>query len=195
MADFLGAEPITVEKTFHSRDNRSANHAIARPGERLPYGVAYIVVPNGDQGTTGAAAQGSLIISLQFEPFSTQPPKQAGKTALAQGKTSGEELLGMWAGTWSATRSGKQKGQDFMLEIKQIDFANNRANIYYKWSATTSDATGETNFIATFIPADKLEWNTKNGYYYQFELKDGKLWGTKTHGKTKQTIIMERKKE
>ena len=72
ITDFVGADPITVQRAFHFRDNRSANTAIWGFGDNLTYGAHY-VVPNGDGGTTGSATQGSVRTPLVFEPFSTAP--------------------------------------------------------------------------------------------------------------------------
>ena len=72
IADLVGADPITVTKPFHFRDNRSANTALTGQGEMLTYGAHY-VVPNGDNGTTGSATQGPVTTPLEFDPFSAAP--------------------------------------------------------------------------------------------------------------------------
>jgi hypothetical protein len=72
IADLVSAEPITVLKPFHFRDNRSANNVFVGQGEKLSYGAQY-VVPNGNQGTTGSATQGLVTTPLQFEDFSVAP--------------------------------------------------------------------------------------------------------------------------
>jgi hypothetical protein len=72
IADLVGAEPITVLKPFHFRDNRSANTALTGQGDMFTYGAHY-VVPNGFNGTTGSATQGPVTTPLEFDPFSAAP--------------------------------------------------------------------------------------------------------------------------
>lgn len=72
MADFAGAEAITVDKPFHFRDNRSANTVLMHPGDALVFG-ALIVIPNGYNGTAGSATQGLVTTDLEFTPYTVAP--------------------------------------------------------------------------------------------------------------------------
>lgn len=71
-ATLIQATPIEVTGAFHFRDNVSSNTVNISEGERLTYGAA-IVVPNGNNGTSALAEQGSTSTPLVSIPFSTNP--------------------------------------------------------------------------------------------------------------------------
>jgi len=85
----ISADPITVNRPYHFRDNRSANSVGLRPGDFLTFG-AYEVIPNGNNGTTGVATQGSVDVPLSFDPFSLLPNN------FATGVTYNSNLTGQW---------------------------------------------------------------------------------------------------
>jgi hypothetical protein len=72
MSNHASGDPITVNKPFHFRDNRSANSVGFRPGDFLTFG-AQSVIPNGDNGTTGEATQGSTHKNLTFYNYCVSP--------------------------------------------------------------------------------------------------------------------------
>ena len=71
-ATLIQATPIEVTGAFHFRDNVSSNTVNISEGERLTYGAAS-VVPNGNNGTSALAEQGSTSTPLVSIPFSTNP--------------------------------------------------------------------------------------------------------------------------
>jgi hypothetical protein len=70
--NLIQATPIEVTGAFHLRDNVSSNTVNISEGQRLTYGAAS-VVPNGNNGTSAFAEQGSTSTPLVSIPFSTNP--------------------------------------------------------------------------------------------------------------------------
>ena len=89
LTNLAGAEPITVEREFHFRDNRSANTVGLASDDRLTYG-AHSVIPNGDSGTFGSATQGTVTAPLLFQPFTIMPNQFAHSVAYDS------SLTGQW---------------------------------------------------------------------------------------------------
>jgi hypothetical protein len=112
-----------------------------------------------------------------------------------RGTLAGDELLGKWSGTWERPSTSKLRGQDLVIEVKKIDRDKNICEITYSWSETTIEPAGNAKIEAKYIPPDRLEWYTKGQYFYQFQLKDGILWGTKTKAGKQQKITMNKLKE
>ena len=95
------AEPITVFHPFHFRENESANSVGFTPGDLLFFG-AQSVIPNGNNGTTGVATQGSVTRPLTFYNF-TVSPNQFGGGVMYNPALTGEWLLTFTNGTDSIT--------------------------------------------------------------------------------------------
>ncbi len=112
-----------------------------------------------------------------------------------KGTLAGDELLGKWSGTWERHSGSKLRGQDLVIEVEKIDRDKNICEITYRWSETRMEPAGNAKIKAKYIPPDRLEWYTKGQYFYQFQLKDGILWGTKTKGGKEQKITMNKLKE
>ena len=66
------ADPVTVTGIYNSRENVSANSVGILSGDTLLFG-ALSVIPDGTQGTTGTATQGTATIPLSFHSFSSAP--------------------------------------------------------------------------------------------------------------------------
>jgi hypothetical protein len=120
--------------------------------------------------------------------------------AIIQGQTKGassrptDELLGKWAGIW-VHPSPQYGGQGFLLEIKEVNPDKKTVLIEYSWSAVRDLEAGKGKAEAKFIPPDKFEWYSKGQVFYEFQLKEGELWGTKTPPKGRtQSIVLKRKK-
>jgi hypothetical protein len=66
-------DPINIVNPYHYLDNRSANSINITPGLFQTFG-ATSVTPNGANGTTGTATQGTFVnLPLNFTPFDTLP--------------------------------------------------------------------------------------------------------------------------
>ena len=105
-----------------------------------------------------------------------------------------EALLGKWSGTWQLG-AAKQKGADILMVIKKVDLDQKFVEINYSWSAGKRSPGGEANVKADYIPPDKLRWHLKDSDAYEFQLKDGILWGTRTRGGHEAKIKMSKIKE
>jgi len=95
------AEPISVYHPFHFRENESANSVGFTPGDLLFFG-AQSVIPNGNNGTTGIATQGSVTRALTFYNF-TVSPNQFGGGVMYNPALTGQWLLTFTNGTDSTT--------------------------------------------------------------------------------------------
>jgi len=101
--------------------------------------------------------------------------------------------LGKWSGTWEAAAGGGElKGQDVLMVITKVDYDHKIVELNYRWAAVRQFEAGEANFRAKYIPPDKFEWYTQGQWLFQFQLKGGILWGTRTRGQHQAKITMEK---
>jgi hypothetical protein len=131
-----------------------------------------------------------IFLYLIMATISFAQTKESPRGALAV-----DELLGKWSGTWERPPNSKLRGQDLVIEVEKIDPDKNISEITYSWSETRIEPAGNAKIKAKYIPPDRLEWYSKGQYFYQFRLKDGILWGTKTKGNSQQKITMTKLKE
>ena len=115
------AETISVYHPFHFRENESANSVGFTPGDLLFFG-AQSVIPNGNNGTTGVATQGSVTRPLTFYNFTVSPNQFAGGVMYNPALT-GEWLLTFTNGTDSITVPTPSVG----VETPQLPFVSSVA--------------------------------------------------------------------
>jgi len=105
-----------------------------------------------------------------------------------------EAVLGKWSGTLEPSNSW-QKGADIVMVIKKVDLDQKVVEVNYKWSPVRQFSGGEANVKAEYIPPDKFKWFWKKSGDYEFQLKDGMLWGMITGGSYTTKIKMKKIKE
>lgn len=106
-----------------------------------------------------------------------------------------DEWLGKWSGEW-VHPNPQYGGQEFSLEIKKVDPDKKTILVEYSWSAIRDLEPGKAKAEAKFIPPTKFEWYSKGKVYYEFQLKNGELWGTKTPPSARtQSIVLKRVKK
>jgi hypothetical protein len=91
--------------------------------------------------------------------------------------------------------AAKVKGADILMGIKKVDLDQKIVEINYTWSPVRRSAGGQANVKAEYISPDKLKWFWKTSGIYEFQLKDGILWGTVTGGQFDAKIKMTKIKE
>jgi hypothetical protein len=113
ISNLASAAEITVYHPFHFREHESANSVGFTPGDLLFFG-AQSVIPNGNNGTTGVATQGSVTRPLTFYNFTVSPNQFAGGVMYNPALT-GEWLLTFSNGSHTATALTPPVGDAPML--------------------------------------------------------------------------------
>lgn len=120
ISNLAGADLITVDGPYSFRDNRSTNSARIGSGDVITYG-ANSVVPNGYNGTTGVASQGSVTAPLDFIPFSTSPNRFAYSVGY------NPSLTGQWNLTFTNGSDKTTVQTPSVGEVPQLPFASSVA--------------------------------------------------------------------
>jgi len=93
-----------------------------------------------------------------------------------------ETLLGKWSGNWedvgSASFGVGVKPADILMIIKKVDLDQKIIEINYGWWSRGGMGAGEENCKGEYIPPVKFKFRTKSYNFFEFQLKDGVLWGT-----------------
>ncbi len=89
-----------------------------------------------------------------------------------------EMLLGKWSGAWEIVGPAGLRAIDCSMVIKKVDLDQKIIEINHSW--TWIWAAGEEDVRAEYIPPDKFKFRTKHNILFEYQLKDGILWGTST---------------
>jgi hypothetical protein len=132
-SNLASAEPITVYHPFHFREHESANSVGFLPGDRLFFG-AQSVLPNGNNGTTGVATQGSVTRPLTFYEFTVAPNQFAGAVDYAPALT-GQWLLTFTNGPDTATAPTPTVGGAPLLPfVSSVAISGSGATPTFTWT-------------------------------------------------------------
>lgn len=88
-----------------------------------------------------------------------------------------EVLLGKWSGSWESPEMVSVKAADIIMVIKKVDLDQKIIEINYGWSSRTRGS-GNEDCVGEYMLPDKFKIQTKSNNFFEFQLKDGVLWGT-----------------